>query len=138
MKKKKNQWLPGFKHGKGADSRRCKGDILRVDGGVLYFDQAWLHHCMCLSQQKCMLNRVNFVVVIQSLSYVQLFATPWTVASQAPLSMGFPRQEDCRWLPFLSPGYLPHPGVKPMSPALAAGFFTAEAPGKPQGTFYSV
>ena len=47
-------------------------------------------------------------------------ATPWTVACQAPLSMGFSRQEYWSELPFLSPGYLPDPGIKPMSPALQA------------------
>ena len=45
-------------------------------------------------------------------------ATPWTVACQAPLSMGFSRQEYWSGLPFLSPGDLPDPGIKPGSPAL--------------------
>ena len=44
--------------------------------------------------------------------------TPWTVARQAPLSMGFPRQEYCNGLPFPSPGDLPNPDIEPMSPAL--------------------
>ena len=55
--------------------------------------------------------------------------TLWTVAHQAPLSAGFPRQEYWSGLPFPSPGGLPHPGIKPL--ALAYGFFTAESPGKP-------
>ena len=59
------------------------------------------------------------------------FATPWTVALQAPLSMGFPRQEYWSGLPFPSPGDLPDPETEPMSPALAGGFFTTEPPGKP-------
>ena len=46
--------------------------------------------------------------------------------------MGFPRQEYWNRLPFLSPGDLPDPGIEPVSPALAVGFFTAETPGKPQ------
>ena len=50
--------------------------------------------------------------------------TPWTVAHRAPLSMGFPRQEYWRGLPFPSPGDLPDPGIKPASPAVAGGFFT--------------
>ena len=58
-------------------------------------------------------------------------ATPWTVVRQAPLSMGLSSQEYWSGLPFLSPGNLPHPGIKPMSPALAGGFFTTEPPGKP-------
>ena len=48
---------------------------------------------------------------------VRLFATPWTVAYQAPLSMGFSRQEYWSGLPFPSPGDLPHPGIEPGSPA---------------------
>ena len=54
-------------------------------------------------------------------------ATPWTVACQAPLSMGFSRQENWSGLPFPSPGDLPDPGIEPLSvrsPALASGFFT--------------
>ena len=58
--------------------------------------------------------------------------TPWTVACQAPLSMGFPRQEYWSGFPFPSPGDFPDPGIKPTSPALAGGFFTVEPLGKPQ------
>ena len=61
----------------------------------------------------------------QLLSRVQLFATPWTVAHQASLSMGFSRQEYWSGLPFPSPRDLPNPGIKPMSPvspALTGGF----------------
>ena len=54
------------------------------------------------------------------------FGTPWTVARQAPLSMGFPRQEYYSVLPFPSPGDFPDQGVKPASPTLAGGFFTTE------------
>ena len=50
--------------------------------------------------------------------------TPWTVARQAPLSVGFSRQEYWRGLPFPLPGDLPEPGIKSVSPALAGGFFT--------------
>ena len=57
-------------------------------------------------------------VKVKSLSRVQLFATPWTVAYQAPLSMGFSRQEYWSGLPFPSPGDLPDPGIEPGSPAL--------------------
>ena len=66
------------------------------------------------------------------LSHVRLFATPWTVACQAPLSMGFPRQEYWSGLPFPSPGDLPDPGIKPISlasPALVGRFFTTAPPG---------
>ena len=61
------------------------------------------------------------------LSRVWLFATPWAVACQASLSMGFPRQEYLSGLPSLSPGDLPDPGIEPVSPALAGGFVTAWA-----------
>ena len=57
--------------------------------------------------------------------------TPWTVARQSPLSMGFSRQEYWSGLPFPFPGDLPHPGIEPASPALAGGFFTIELPGRP-------
>ena len=56
---------------------------------------------------------------------------PWTVAHQAPLSMGFSRQEYLSELPFPSPGDLPNPGTELTSPALACGFFTTAPPGKP-------
>ena len=65
------------------------------------------------------------------LSRVRLFATPWTVAHQAPPSMGFSRQEYWSGLPFPSPGDLPDPGIKPRSPALEADALTSEPPGKP-------
>ena len=61
------------------------------------------------------------------LSHVWLFVTPWTIARQATLSVGFPRQEYWSGLPFPSPGDLPDPGVEPVSPALAGGFFTTES-----------
>ena len=77
---------------------------------------------------------IKHVVIVQSLGCVQLFATPWTVTCQVPLSMGFPRQEYWSGLPFLSPRDLPDPGVEPASPAFAGGFFTTEPPGKPNQT----
>ena len=63
-------------------------------------------------------------------------ATPQTVARQAPLSMGFSRQEYWSGLPLLPPGDLPDPGIEPVSPKLAGGFFTAEPGGKPRDTHY--
>ena len=65
-----------------------------------------------------------------------IFATPWTEAYQAPLSMEFPRQEYWSGLPFASPEDLPDPGIELTSPALAGEFFTTEPPGKPIVTFY--
>ena len=73
-------------------------------------------------------------VAVCVLSPVWVFATPWTVAHQAPLSMGFHRQEYWSGLPFPSPKDLPDQGIKlisPVSHALAGRFFTTESPGKP-------
>ena len=67
---------------------------------------------------------------VKSLSCVQLFVTPWTVAYQAPPSIGFSRQEYWSGLPFPSPGGLPNPGIEPRSPALQADALTSEPPGK--------
>ena len=63
---------------------------------------------------------------MKSLSHVQLFANPWTVAYQASLSMGFSRQECWSGLPFPSPGDLPDPGIEPRSPALQADALPSE------------
>ena len=70
-------------------------------------------------------------VKVKSLSRVRLFATPWTVAYQGPLSMGFSRQEYKSGLPFPSPGALPNLGIEPGSPALRAEALPSETPGKP-------
>ena len=72
----------------------------------------------------CMLNRV------------QLFVIPWTVDCQAPLSMEFSRKEYCSELPFPTPGDLPNPGIEPVFPALAGGYFITEPPGKPAGVLF--
>ena len=69
---------------------------------------------------------------VKSLSHVRLFATPRTVAYQAPPSMGFSRQEYWSGLPFPSPGDLPNPGIEPRSPTLEADALTSEPPGKPK------
>ena len=70
-------------------------------------------------------------VKVTSLSPVQLFVTPWTVAHQAPPSVGFSRQEYRSGLPFPSPGDLPDPGIEPGSPALQTDALPSEPPGKP-------
>ena len=80
-------------------------------------------------------------VPAQSLSRVQLFVTPWTVALQAPLFMGFSRQEDLSGSPCPPPGDLLDPGIKYASlasPALAGGFFTTEPPSKPLKTLHTI
>ena len=68
---------------------------------------------------------------VKSPSRVRLFATPRTVAYQAPPSMELSRQEYWSGLPFPSPGGLPDPGIKPRSPTLQANALPSELPGKP-------
>ena len=73
------------------------------------------------------------LLLLSHFSRVRLFMTPWTVAHQAPLFMGFLKQEYWSGLSITPPGDLPNPGVKPMSlapPALAGRFFTTVPPGK--------
>ena len=68
--------------------------------------------------QESFLKHKSKISEVKSLSCVRLFATPWTVAYQAPLSMEFSRQVYWSVLPFPSPGDLPNPGIKPRSLAL--------------------
>ena len=70
------------------------------------------------------------------LSCVQFFVTPWIIVHQAPLSMGFPRQEYWSGLPFPSPGDKPDPGMELSSPALQANSLPSEPLGKPHFTTY--
>ena len=72
------------------------------------------------------------VYMLRCFSCGTFSVTPWTVACQAPRSMGFSRQEYWRGLPFPTPGNLPDPGVEPASLAMAGWFFTIEPPGKPE------
>ena len=84
-----------------------------------YSQQIWGNYYVCVCVCVCV---CGVHVHICMLSHVQLFVTPWTIVCQAPLSMGFPRQEYWKGLPFPPPGELPDPGIKPaslMSPALA-------------------
>ena len=60
---------------------------------------------------KILVINVFLTIVVQSLSHVQLFETPWTVVLQAPVSMEFSRQEYCNGQSFTSPGDLPDPGI---------------------------
>ena len=72
-------------------------------------------------------KKIDGLWVLSHFSHVQLCAILWTIACQAPLSMGFSRQEYCSGLPCPSPGDLPDPETEPASltsPALAGGFFT--------------
>ena len=89
---------------------------------------------MTLSGKKTLLS-CSVIVCVKVAQLCPLFATPWIVACQVPLSMEFSRQEYWSGLPFPSPGDLPDPGIEvkaPASPALAGRFlFTTEPPGKP-------
>ena len=95
----------------------------------------------CLPNLPCPMTwpfTLTTIKCAQFLSHVRLFVTPWTVARQAPLTMGFPRQEYWSRLPFSPPGDLPDPGIEPMSPAsptLADGLFTTE-PSRKSACFY--
>ena len=82
---------------------------------------------------KCFGFQMVLKVKVKLLSHVQLFATPWTIAHQAPHSMGFSRQECWSGLLFPSPGDLPDPGIEPpflASPALAGRLFNTQQLGK--------
>ena len=103
-------------------SSQCRGwtqvsCITCIAGG--FFTSSHWEDCICI----CTCTYL--------LSHVQLFATPWTVAYQAPLSTGFSRQEYWNGLLFLSLGDLPNPAIEPGSPALQVGSFRSEAPRKP-------
>ena len=91
-------------------------------------EEHYAESCVCV----CVCARVRVRACVHSLSHVQLFVTLWTVASQAPLSVGFSQQEYWSGLPF--PRGLHDPGIEPTSasPALAGRFSTIEPPGKPR------
>ena len=78
---------------------------------------------------------VGLVFKVKLLSCVRLFGTPWTIAHQAPQSMGFSRQEYWNGLPFPSPGDLPKPGIEPRSSTLQADALTSASPGSLQGLY---
>ena len=94
-----------------------------------------LGHRRALNRVPCAISEfslvIHFIHKVKSLSRVRLFPTPWTVAHQAPLSMGFSTQEYWSGLPFPSPGDLPDPRIEPRSPALRADTLTSEPPGEP-------
>ena len=95
-----------------------------------------------LSASKCqsapILNSENTAlhifpgVGVQSLSCVRLFGIPWTVAHQAAMFMGLPKQQYWSGLPFPSPGALPDPGIEPRFPTLQVDSFPSEPPEKPK------
>ena len=89
----------------------------------------------CFKTISCMCSVNSWKKVkVKLLSHVWLFATLWTVAHQAPRSVGFSRHEYGSGLPFPSPGNLPDPGIEPRSPVLQADALTSKPPGKPRVT----
>ena len=75
----------------------------------------YLQMCKMYFVHLLVISAILMYVPAQLLSCVQLFGTPWTVAPQAPLPMGFPKQEYRSGLPFPPPGDLPDPGIEPLS-----------------------
>ena len=90
----------------------------------------------CIGRQILYHSTTMKYLKVKSFSRVRLFATPWTVAYQAPQSVEFSRQEYWSGLPFPSPGDPPNPGIEPGSPTLQADALPSEPPGKhlSQGT----
>ena len=111
------------------------GEYWSIPSGFSQRPTATLGECDSLVPSRCLEKKLASpgrkfhlpLCVLSHFSRVQLFVIPWTVARQAPLSMGFSRQEYWSGLPFSPPGNLPDPGIRPApltSPALAGGFFT--------------
>ena len=94
-------------------------DLLAVQGPLKNLLQ---HHSSKASVLQCSTESLK----VNLLSCVRLVTTPWTVAHQAPPSMGFSRQEYWSGLPFPSPGDLPDPGIEPRSPTSQADALTSE------------
>ena len=90
-------------------------------------EQKILRNCRGANRQALMITIETDLLFSRSV-VPDSFVTPWTVACQAPLSMGFPRQEYCSRLPFPSPGDLSHPEMEPASPALQVDSLPAESP----------
>ena len=125
------------------DGKTCKDSDKGQGGGKFFYLCTYFSYECSLKMFTCyafLANRLIIFVVLmkfgiddwesESRSVVSSSATPWTVTRQAPLSMGFSRQEYWSGLPFPPPGDLPNPGIKPMtpvSPALAGRFFTTSA-----------
>ena len=95
---------------------------------------AWLHvlkHRTVHQKRK----EVSITMKVKSLSHVRLFVTTWTVAYQAPPSVGFSRQEYWSVVPFPSPGDLSNPGIEPRVSRVAGGFLPSEPPGNPRSLY---
>ena len=102
--------------------------LFSKDTTVLYFGHFLERLFSGVTLASAALSRLQHSVL--SHSVMSDSETPWTVARQAPLPMGCPRQENWSGLPFPSPGDLPDSGIKPRSPALLADTLQSELPGK--------
>ena len=102
-------------------SNSCLLCLLHWQEGSLPLAPAWKPVCRCVYMCCCIVAKL-----------CSTLCNPWTVDRQAPLFTGFPRQEYWSGLPFPSTGYLPDPGINPVSPALAGGFFNSEPSRKPK------
>ena len=110
-----------WRAGKNRVKRRAAG--VQVMQGL----SQWIRWGLSAAQSQWAMLREK----VKLLSHVRLFVTPWTIAYQAPPSMGFSRQEYWSELPFLSPGNLPDPGTEPASPAFQADALNPEPSGRP-------
>jgi len=110
------QWLRSHLTVQGTQRTQVQSLVRELRSHMLWCCHNWKYihiHILCVCACTC--------------SRVQLFVTPWTVAHQTPLSMGFSRQEHWSELPLPTAGHLPHPGIEPTSlasPAFASRFFT--------------
>ena len=105
-------------------------ELTRKQYRILY----WLYHVFWINFDACRFQGSILSLCAQLLSPVWLFATPWTIVCQAPLSMGFSRQKYWSGLPFPPPGDLPEPRIgakSPATPALSGKSFTTKLPRKP-------
>ena len=82
------------------------------------------------------INSVKYLTTTPETELHPTLSTPWAVACQAPLSMGFSRQEHWRGLPFPPPGDLPSPEIEPRSPALQADSLPTELQGQPSSAIH--
>ena len=110
---------PGIRNSADSVNSETFGTVSRMGSNTSYWSQRFSHvHMKCVCVSVCLAAKS-----------ILTLATPWIVARQASLSMGFSRQEYWSGLPFPSPGDLPHRGIQPLSPALTDGFFNIETLG---------
>ena len=119
----RSSWISHYYFIKIKYEYRPRGNVSPwIPKSVCFLNNTWRQICSSRYAYACLLSRVRLLVI------------PWTVARQAPLSVGFSRQESWGGLPFPPPGDPPNPGMEPpslWSPALAEGVFSTVPPGKP-------